>query len=90
MVDIGENSDAKSDTRRGQSLNQFSPSLEILAKHQTRSLTNHCTADPANYTITESRKIKAFNTVFEIHKISLIQHCERSEQRLHFGEFLKT
>ena len=53
MVDIGENSDAKSDPRRGQSLHQFSPSFKVLAQHQTRSLTNHCTADPANDTITE-------------------------------------
>ena len=40
-------------------------------------------------------------TVFENHRKSLIQHCERSERRLHFewtevhqngqfGEFLKT
>ena len=39
-----------------------------------------------------------FSTVFENHRKSLIQHCERSELRLHFewtkvvqfGEFLKT
>ena len=36
------------------------------------------------------RLLRTHNTVSENHRKSLIQHCKRSELRLHFGEFLKT
>ena len=60
-----------------------------------RNLSFHITSDEWQ------AKLKGKGTVFENHRKSLIQHCERSELRLHFellkiskivhfGEFLKT
>ena len=66
----------------------------MLRRIEDANVTNSCRIATTNWIFLHYQE----NMVFENHRKSLIQHCERSELRLHlkmpkmvhFGEFLKT
>ena len=56
----------------------------LILQYRERIIANEVKSSKAFADTTTDRQTRSIFTVFENHRKSLIQHCKRSELRLHF------